>query len=140
MRVVTSPVSPLAFETMFPGKDARDCERDTNDDQQMRLGCTGRADRFGHFREPEIVSSKLHWVWMWNWIFSVFLPPSFAGNVLAVSDDCLIRSSAFYSNVKMLWKLQPKLCPDCRGISVLNPVRAEEGNKRLIVAESGNKA
>jgi hypothetical protein len=140
LRVVTFPASPVAFESSYPGKDPRDCERDTDEAEQMRRGCTGKADRFGHFREPDFVSPKLHWVWMWNWIFSVFLPKDFVGNVVALSDECVIRSTSFYVNAKKLWQLQPQVCPDCRGVCMFNPIRAEEGEKKLTILESANKA
>lgn len=118
----------------------RDCARDTLEAEQQRLGCLGAADRFGHFREPDVVSAKLHWVWMWHWIFSVFLPEDFAGNVLAVTDDCVVSSRHFYRNAQEMWRLHAKLCPTCRGVSLLNPVHREEGRKNLAVLQGGNKA
>ena len=128
------------FWSSYPGPDPRDCPRDTSESEQLRSGCLGSADQFGHFREASVVSGKLHWVWFWHWLFSVYLPDSFSGNVLSIADDCVASSTSLLRNARKMWELQKQNCPTCRGISLHNPFRSVEGNKVISVVQSGIKA
>jgi hypothetical protein len=71
-----------------------------------QLGCLGSPDRFSHYREPKFVSLKLHWFWLWNWIYRVYLPPSFPGNVLLLEDDAVVRILARNSNSYVIFNFQ----------------------------------
>jgi hypothetical protein len=71
VKAIFPPASPLLFREMYPGKSERDCLRDTSLEEQKKSGCAGIPDQFGHFREAEYVTDKLHWVWLWHWLFSV---------------------------------------------------------------------
>ncbi len=136
IRQVFFPASPHLFPAMHPGADPRDCARDAPVEQQERSGCRGRPDRFRHYREPKFVSLKLHWAWLWNWLFSAYLPREFGGNVVLLEDDSVVISRFFYRNAKLLFAQLPKSCPSCRGASFTNPSSA---GKKTMVFSGANK-
>lgn len=96
VRQIVFPGSVHLFSGMHPGTDPRDCRRDETAEGQRKSGCLGRPDRFGHFREPKYVALKLHWLWMWTWLYTHYLPPDFAGHVLAMEDDSVVCSKVFF--------------------------------------------
>jgi hypothetical protein len=136
IRQVFFPASPHLFPAMHPGSDPRDCPRNAPVKDQEQSGCRGVADRFHHYRETKFVALKLHWAWLWNWLFSAYLPSDFRGNVILMEDDAVITSSAFYRNAKLLFAQLPKQCPACRGTSFTNPSSA---GKKTIVFSGANK-
>jgi hypothetical protein len=69
-----------------------------------------------------------------------YLPSSFMGNVVVLSDECVVTSSQFYLNAKRMWAALPNECPSCRGISLHNSYKAEEGKHKVTVVESATKA
>lgn len=137
VRQVFFPASPHLFPSMHPGRDPRDCGRDATREEQEKSGCLGDPDRFGHYREAKYVSLKLHWAWLWNWVFGVLLRPGFLGSVMVVEDDVVATSRYFYINAKQLYIHLPLSCPDCRGISLMGP---QAGGRRTMVLTGGNKA
>ena len=136
IRQVYFPASPHLFLAMHPGSDPRDCPRDAPVTDQERSGCLGTPDRFHHYREPKFVSLKLHWAWLWSWLFSAYLPPGFAGNVVVMEDDSVVTSRFFYRNAKLLFAQLPSSCPNCRGASFTNPSSA---GKKTLVFSGANK-
>ncbi len=85
------------------------------------------------------MSLKLHWFWLWNWLYRVYLPPDFGGNVLVLEDDSVVISRNFYRNAKKAFALRPTVCPLCRGVSMFR-AGSSERTTELLVVSGANKA
>lgn len=109
------PFSIQLYPNEFPGSDPKDCPRNIEKKDAVKLGCINAEypDSFGHYREAKFSQTKHHWWWKLHFVWEgVKILKDFKGLVLLIEEDHYL-SPDFYHVLKKMWQLKNEQCPDC---------------------------
>ncbi|XP_003428431.2 alpha-1,6-mannosyl-glycoprotein 2-beta-N-acetylglucosaminyltransferase [Ornithorhynchus anatinus] len=114
------PFSIQLYPDEFPGHDPKDCPRDLEKEEALKLGCLNAEypDSFGHYREAKFSQTKHHWWWKLHFVWErVRVLRDYAGPVLFVEEDHYLAPD-FYPVLKKMWEKKRRECPDCDVLSL----------------------
>ncbi|CAF1460454.1 unnamed protein product, partial [Didymodactylos carnosus] len=110
------PYSKQLYPDEFPGLDPRDCPRDLPKHQALFTQCNNgnSPDKYGHYRESNIVQIKHHWWWKLNYAFNSLriLQNRTDLLVLLLEEDFYLSPDALVF-LQLMENKKPQLCPDC---------------------------
>ncbi|CAF0803174.1 unnamed protein product [Didymodactylos carnosus] len=110
------PFSQQLYPDEFPGLDPHDCPRDLPKHKALLTRCNNGnfPDKYGHYRESNIVQIKHHWWWKLNYVFNFLrvLRNRTDHLVLLLEEDFYLSPDALVFLQKMESE-KSKLCPDC---------------------------
>ncbi|XP_007886554.2 alpha-1,6-mannosyl-glycoprotein 2-beta-N-acetylglucosaminyltransferase [Callorhinchus milii] len=129
------PFSLQLYPNEFPGHDPKDCPRDLNRRDALKLRCNNAEypDSFGHYRESKFCQTKHHWWWKLHYVWErVNVLKDHNGPMLFIEEDHYL-SPDFYLVFKSMWSLKTEHCPDCDLLSLGTYTRVldftDKGNK-----------
>ncbi|XP_005989562.1 alpha-1,6-mannosyl-glycoprotein 2-beta-N-acetylglucosaminyltransferase [Latimeria chalumnae] len=114
------PFSLQLYPSEFPGNDPKDCPRNLDKKDALKLGCNNAEypDSFGHYREAKFSQTKHHWWWKLHFVWErVKVLQDHKGLVLFIEEDHYM-SPDFYHVLKKMWGLKKEQCPDCDVLSL----------------------
>ncbi|XP_044127754.1 alpha-1,6-mannosyl-glycoprotein 2-beta-N-acetylglucosaminyltransferase [Bufo gargarizans] len=109
------PFSIQLYPNEFPGHDPKDCPRDIEKKDAIRLGCINAEypDSFGHYREAKFSQTKHHWWWKLHFVWEkIKALKDHKGLVLLIEEDHYLAPD-FYYVLKKMWNRKNEECPDC---------------------------
>ncbi|KAM9294233.1 alpha-1,6-mannosyl-glycoprotein 2-beta-N-acetylglucosaminyltransferase [Gastrophryne carolinensis] len=109
------PFSIQLYPNEFPGHDPKDCPRDIEKKDAIKLGCINAEypDSFGHYREAKFSQTKHHWWWKLHFVWEkVKALKDHEGLVLFIEEDHYLAPD-FYHVLKKMWGKKIEECPDC---------------------------
>ncbi|XP_072284195.1 alpha-1,6-mannosyl-glycoprotein 2-beta-N-acetylglucosaminyltransferase [Pyxicephalus adspersus] len=119
------PFSIQLYPNEFPGNDPKDCPRDIEKKDAIRLGCINAEypDSFGHYREAKFSQTKHHWWWKLHFVWEkVKVLKEHKGLILFIEEDHYL-SPDFYYVLKNMWSKKIEECPDCDVLTIGSYVR-----------------
>ncbi|XP_063296111.1 alpha-1,6-mannosyl-glycoprotein 2-beta-N-acetylglucosaminyltransferase [Pelobates fuscus] len=114
------PFSIQLYPNEFPGHDPKDCPRDIDKKDAVKLGCINAEypDSFGHYREAKFSQTKHHWWWKLHFVWEkVKVLKDHKGLVLFIEEDHYMAPD-FYHVLKKMWDRKKEECPDCDVLSL----------------------
>lgn len=114
------PFSIQLYPNEFPGHDPKDCPRDIEKKEAVKLGCINAEypDSFGHYREAKFSQTKHHWWWKLHFVWEkVKVLKEHKGLVLFIEEDHYL-SPDFYYVLKKMWNKKTEECPDCDVLTI----------------------
>lgn len=109
------PFSIQLYPSEFPGNDPKDCPRDLEKKDAIKLGCINAEypDSFGHYREAKFSQTKHHWWWKLHFVWEkIKVLKDHKGLVLFIEEDHYMAPD-FYYVLKKMWNRKNEECPDC---------------------------
>ncbi|XP_075700126.1 alpha-1,6-mannosyl-glycoprotein 2-beta-N-acetylglucosaminyltransferase [Rhinoderma darwinii] len=109
------PFSVQLYPNEFPGHDPKDCPRDIEKNDAIKLGCINAEypDSFGHYREAKFSQTKHHWWWKLHFVWEkVKILKDHKGLILLIEEDHYLAPD-FYYLLKKMWNRKNEECPDC---------------------------
>ncbi|MEE6492369.1 hypothetical protein FKM82_016560 [Ascaphus truei] len=109
------PFSIQLYPNEFPGNDPKDCPRDIEKKDAVKLGCINAEypDSFGHYREAKFSQTKHHWWWKLHFVWErIKVLKDHKGLVLLIEEDHYLAPD-FYYILKKMWNKKNEECADC---------------------------
>ncbi|XP_073433852.1 alpha-1,6-mannosyl-glycoprotein 2-beta-N-acetylglucosaminyltransferase [Dendrobates tinctorius] len=114
------PFSIQLYPNEFPGHDPKDCPRDIEKKDAIKLSCVNAEypDSFGHYREAKFSQTKHHWWWKLHFVWEkIKALKDHKGLVLFIEEDHYLAPD-FYYVLKKMWNRKIEECPDCDVMSL----------------------
>ncbi|XP_041814056.1 alpha-1,6-mannosyl-glycoprotein 2-beta-N-acetylglucosaminyltransferase [Chelmon rostratus] len=116
------PFSTQLYPNEFPGKDPRDCPRDTSKDNALKTRCLNaeHPDSYGHYREAFITQTKHHWWWKLHFVWErVQALQGYSSFVIFLEEDNYLLPDFFHFYKSMI-EFRKSKCPDCDMLALGN--------------------